>query len=84
MKNDAFRMGDMIRSYDFPGLNRKNCFVEGKIETVDQEEGIIEFKCTFDSLGTNKQTRVGDIITIYIESDLDKIWGYPRIEVLAE
>ena len=73
----------LIRSYDFPGLERKNCFLEGTIEDVDPEEGIMEIKCTFDSLGVGKESRVGTMIMINIQSELDQIWGYQRIEILS-
>ncbi|MEM6525949.1 MAG: hypothetical protein AAF693_19275 [Bacteroidota bacterium] len=78
-----FEPGQMIRSYDFPGVNRKHCFIEGEILGVDQEGGWLEVKVEFNSMEDKTFSRVSYMVTVPIHTELDRLWGYNRIEVLS-
>lgn len=78
-----YQAGQQIKSHDFPGINRKHCFIEGEILSVDLEGGWLEVKVEFDSLANKAVSRVGDTVTVPIRTELDRLWEYERIEVLS-
>jgi hypothetical protein len=68
-------VGDVIRAYDFkPMVGREDCFVEGTVERVTNEQGYVAYKitCTKDYFGENvpkgaKGSRVGKIVFVPVE-----------------
>lgn len=80
----AYTVGLTIKSHDFPGMNRKHCFIEGKVLSVDNDGGWLEVEVEFDSLATKAGSRVGHIVAVPIQTELDRLWEYERIEVLKQ
>lgn len=74
-----YSKGQQIRSHDFPGLNRKHCYIEGEITEI-RDDGFIEVLVSFDSLANGNYSRVGTMVVIPLESELDRLWEYGRIE----
>ena len=87
MSSDSkkYSIGQRIRSYDFPGINRKHCYIEGEIIDIDYstpEQPLLVVMCTFDSLLTGDNTRVGVEHIVPAVQEIDKLWEYDRIEIL--
>lgn len=76
-----YKVGQQLRSHDFPGESLKEHYIEGDIiEVVDQYW--IRLKCTYDNSANEKFNRVGDTFRIPVNVAGDEVWGYPRLEIL--
>lgn len=82
MRTINYTPGQHIKSHDFPGIDRKQCFIEGEILSVDNTGGWLEVNVTFDSLEVEGNTRVGTTVTVPIQTELDRFWEYERIEII--
>ena len=71
MKAEKFEVRDVIRSYDFkPMVGREDCFVEGEILEITNEQGYNAFKIvvTKDSWSdAEDKGRVGEIVFVPLE-----------------
>ena len=66
MKSEKFEVRDVIRSYDFkPMVGREDCFVEGEILDINNEQGYKAYKIvvTKDSWSDSEcKGRLGKIV----------------------
>ena len=67
-KEDKMKVntGDVIRSYDFkPMVGREDCFVEGVVECLTNEQGYAAYKITVTK--DSWKGRVGKIVFVPVE-----------------
>jgi len=61
------KVGDYIRAYDFkPMKGREDCFIEGDVESITNEQGYKAFKVTCRKDSWDNE-RVGKIIYVPLE-----------------
>lgn len=81
-----FEINQTVRAYDFPGMERKDYYIEGQIMQISSKEypDCIEILCTFDSMASHKGSRVGELIITPLKTEMDKFWEYERLVIIEE
>jgi hypothetical protein len=67
-------IGEKIRAYDFePMHGREECFIEGFIQAITSERGYSAFEvlCVRDSMIAGKFSRIGHIVYVPLETNMD-------------
>jgi hypothetical protein len=74
MKMIKVNVGDTIRSYDFkPMVGREDCFVEGVVERMTNEQGYDAYKITvtkdswIDETDPSDKGRIGKIVYVPVQ-----------------